>query len=118
NLVDHISKYIEYNVNQLGIEQKEICILAPWWMHLAALTRTLVTRLPNFSFDGPGLVPFSRDIDNFWYKITQVILTEPSPNMYVKRMRWVSDILSEMHFCHVDIQRLNPRLFLNIINDI
>lgn len=118
NLVDHISKYIEYNVNQLGIEQKEICILAPWWMHLAALTRTLVTRLPNFSFDGPGLVPFSRDIDNFWYKITQVILTEPSPNMYVKRMRWVSDIFSEMHFCHVDIQRLNPRLFLNIINDI
>lgn len=118
NLVDHISKYIEYNVNQLGIEQKEICILAPWWMHLAALTRTLVTRLPNYNFDGPGLVPFSRDIDNFWYKITQVILTEPSPNMYVKRMRWVSDILSEMSFSQVDIQKLNPRLILNIINDI
>lgn len=118
NLVDHISKYIEYNVIQLGIEQKEICILAPWWMHLAALTRNLVTRLPGYSFDGPGLVPFSRDIDNFWYKITQIILTEPSPNMYVKRMRWVGDILSEMNFSHVNVQNLNPRLFLNITNDI
>lgn len=118
NLVEHISKYIEYNVNVLGIEQKEICILAPWWMHLAALTRTLVTRLPNYNFDGPGLVPFSRDIDNFWYKITQVILTEPSPNMYVKRMRWVNDILSEMSFSQVDVQKLNPRVILNITNDI
>ena len=118
NLVDHISKYIEYNINQLGIEQKEICILAPWWMHLAALTRNLVTSLPNYNFDGPGLVPFSRDIDNFWYKITQVILTEPSPNMYVKRMRWVNDILSEMSFSQVDIQKINPKIFLNIINDI
>ncbi|EKN3395245.1 ATP-dependent helicase [Yersinia enterocolitica] len=118
NLVDHISKYIEHNVIQLGIEQKEICILAPWWMHLAALTRNLVTRLPGYSFDGPGLVPFSRDIDNFWYKVTQIILTEPSPNMYVKRMRWVSDILSEMNFSHINVQNLNPRLFLNITNDI
>ncbi|HII2276841.1 TPA: UvrD-helicase domain-containing protein [Escherichia coli] len=118
NLVDHISKYIEHNIKTLGIEQKEICILAPWWMHLAALTRNLVTRLPNYNFDGPGLVPFSRDIDNFWYKITQVILTEPSPNMYVKRMRWVDDILSEMNFSQVDVHKLNPRLFLNIINDI
>ncbi len=118
NLVDHISKYIEYNINHLGIEQKEICILAPWWMHLAALTRNLVTRLPDYNFDGPGLVPFSRDIDNFWYKIAQVILTEPSPNMYVKRIRWVSDILSEMSFSQIDIQKLNPRIFLNIINDI
>ncbi|HAT3682858.1 TPA: ATP-dependent helicase [Serratia marcescens] len=118
NLVDYIGKYIEYNVNKLGIEQKEICILAPWWMHLAALTRSLVTRLPGYSFDGPGLVPFSRDIDNFWYKITQIILTEPSPNMYVKRMRWVSDILSEMNFSHVNVQSLSPKIFLNITNDI
>lgn len=118
NLVDHISKYIEYNVSQLGIEQKEICILAPWWMHLAALTRNLVTRLPGYSFDGPGLVPFSRDIDNFWFKVTQIILTEPSPNMYVKRMRWVSDILSEMSFSHVNVQSLSPKIFLNITNDI
>ncbi|MBJ8889346.1 ATP-dependent helicase [Citrobacter sp. FDAARGOS_156] len=118
NLVDHISKYIEYNVSQLGIEQKEICILAPWWMHLAALTRNLVTRLPGYSFDGPGLVPFSRDIDNFWFKVTQIILTEPSPNMYVKRIRWVSDILSEMSFSHVNVQSLSPKIFLNITNDI
>jgi hypothetical protein len=118
NLVDHISQYIEYNIIQLGIEQKEICILAPWWMHLAALTRNLVTRLPNYNFDGPGLVPFSRDIDNFWYKVAQVILTEPSPNIYVKRMRWVSDILSEMNFSQVDIQKINPKIFLNIVNDI
>lgn len=118
DLVDHVGKYIEYNIDRLGIEQKEICILAPWWMHLAALTRNLVTRLPKYNFDGPGLVPFSRDIDNFWYKITQIVLTEPSPNMYVKRMRWVADVLLEMEFAQVDIKKLNAKIFLNAVNDI
>jgi superfamily I DNA/RNA helicase len=33
-------------------------------------------------------------------------------------MRWVNDILSEMSFSQVDVQKLNPRVILNITNDI
>ena len=87
-------------------------------MHLAALTRNLVNRLPDYNFDGPGLVPFSRDIDNFWFKLTQIILTEPSPNMYVKRLRWASDILNDMELALVNSHSILPKNFLKAVNSI
>jgi len=118
DLVEQISRHIEHSVKILGILEKEICIIAPWWMHLAALTRSLVSRLPDYNFDGPGLVPFSRDIDNFWFKLTQVILIEPSPNIYLKRLRWASDILNDMALALVDGHSISPKDFLKIINSI
>ncbi|TOB48524.1 ATP-dependent DNA helicase, partial [Vibrio parahaemolyticus] len=93
DLVEQVSRYIEHNIENCNISESEICVIAPWWTHLAALTRNLVNRLPQYSFDGPGLVPFSRDLENFWYKLTRIILTEPSPSMYVKRLRWASEVL-------------------------
>lgn len=118
DLVEQVSRHIENSVNNLSILEKEICVIAPWWMHLAALTRNLVNRLPQYSFDGPGLVPFSRDIDNFWFKMTQIILTEPSPNMYVKRLRWASNILYDMELALVDINSITPKQLLKTINSI
>lgn len=118
NLVDQISRHIEFSIQELGILEKEICIIAPWWTHLAQLTRKLVIRLPKYSFDGPGLVPFSRDIDNFWFKLTQIILTEPSPNMYVKRLRWASDILSDMQLASVDVHSITSKQLLKTVNSI
>lgn len=118
NLVEQVSRHIENSVQNLGILEKEICVIAPWWMHLAALTRNLVNRLPQYSFDGPGLVPFSRDIDNFWFKLTQIILTEPSPNMYVKRLRWASDVLYDMELALVDVNSYPPKQLLKTVNSI
>lgn len=118
NLVEQVSRHIEHSVQTLGISEKEICVIAPWWMHLAALTRNLVNRLPDYNFDGPGLVPFSRDIDNFWFKLTQIILTEPSPNMYVKRLRWASDILNDMELALVNNHSILPKNFLKAVNSI
>lgn len=118
NLVEQVSRYIEHSIKDLGILDQDICVIAPWWMHLAALTRNLVNRLPQYSFDGPGLVPFSRDIDNFWFKLTQIILTEPSPNMYVKRLRWASDILYDMELALVDIHSITPKQLLKTVNSI
>lgn len=118
SLVEQVSKHIEHSIQNLGILEKEICIIAPWWMHLAALTRNLVNRLPQYSFDGPGLVPFSRDIDNFWFKLTQIILTEPSPNMYVKRLRWASDVLYDMELALVDVDSIPPKQLLKTVNSI
>lgn len=118
NLVEQVSRYIEHSIHNLGVLEKEICVIAPWWMHLASLTRNLVNRLPQYSFDGPGLVPFSRDIDNFWFKLTQIILTEPSPNMYVKRLRWAADILYEMELAEVDVNSITSKKLLKTINSI
>ncbi len=56
-------------------------------------TRKLIIKHPNLSFDGPGMAPFSRDIDNFWFKVSKIILTEPSPDIYVRRLRWTGEIL-------------------------
>ncbi len=117
-LVEKVSRHIENSIQNLGVLEKEICVIAPWWMHLAALTRNLVNRLPQYSFDGPGLVPFSRDIDNFWFKLTQIALTEPFPNMYVKRIRWASDILNDMELALVDVHSITPRQLLKTINSI
>jgi superfamily I DNA/RNA helicase len=118
NIVEEVSRHIEHSIQNLGISEREICVIAPWWTHLAALTRNLVNRLPQYSFDGPGLVPFSRDIDNFWFKLTQIILTEPSPNMYVKRLRWASDVLNDMELAHVDVHSISPKQLLKTINSI
>jgi len=118
NIVEQVSRHIEHSIQNLGVLEKEICVIAPWWTHLAALTRNLVNRLPQYSFDGPGLVPFSRDIDNFWFKLTQIILTEPSPNIYVKRLRWASDILIDMELAQIDVHSINPKHLLKVINSI
>lgn len=118
NLVEEVSRHIENSIQGMGVLEKEICVIAPWWMHLSALTRNLVNRLPQYSFDGPGLVPFSRDIDNFWFKITKIILTEPSPNMYVKRLRWASDVLNDMELSLIDIHSITPKQLLKTVNSI
>ncbi|MGC9458619.1 UvrD-helicase domain-containing protein [Vibrio genomosp. F10] len=118
NLIEQVSLYIEHNINNCEIPENDICIIAPWWTHLAALTRNLVQRLPQYSFDGPGLVPFSRDLENIWYKLTRIILTEPSPSMYVKRLRWASEILYDFEIAMVYIESFTPKDLLKTINSI
>ncbi|MGI2801233.1 UvrD-helicase domain-containing protein, partial [Photobacterium damselae] len=118
DLVEQVSRYIEHNIENCNIAESDICVIAPWWTHLAALTRNLVHRLPQYSFDGPGLVPFSRDLENFWYKLTRIILTEPSPSMYVKRLRWASEVLYDLEIAMVDIAPFTSKGLLKSINSI
>jgi DNA helicase-2/ATP-dependent DNA helicase PcrA len=117
-LVDEIVRLILYNTESKNIPQKEICVIAPQWVHLASLTRSLMIKLPNYSFDGPGMAPFARDIDNFFYKLSRIILTEPSPGMYVSRLRWSTEILKELDLLHIDIYNFSNKLFLKRCNEI
>lgn len=117
NLVDEIVRLIVYNINEKGISPNEICIAAPQWVHLASLTRNLMIKLPDYSFDGPGMAPFSRDIDNFWYKLSKIVLTEPSPNLYIRRLRWSREILEDFYNAGVDISISNKN-FLKLCNSI
>jgi len=101
-----------------GIAPEEICVLAPWWILLASTTRKLVAMLPHCQFDGPGLVPFSNDYDNFWFKVSKILLTESSPRLLVRRMRWANDVIKDLGDFGVDTSRLTQRLLLRECNAI
>lgn len=98
-----------------GITPDNICVLGPWWIVLASTTRKLVTMLPDQQFDGPGLVPFSNDPENFWFKVSKILLTESSPNLLVRRMRWANDVIKDLDDFGVDM-RLTPRMLLRECN--
>ena len=117
-LEDEIVKLIIYNINDKNISPNEICIAAPQWIPLAALTRSLMIKLPDYSFDGPGMAPFSRDIDNFWYKLSRIVLTEPSPTMYLRRLRWAKELLNELSVAGVDVSNVTNKSFLKFCNSI
>lgn len=118
NLVIELAKLIRLNVHHFGIAPHEICIVGPWWIHLASLTRSLVSTLPEFNFDGPGLTPFVQDVENFWYKLARLALTRPSPETLFRRLRWSTEIIELLIDNGIDISELSPRLFLKYINEI
>lgn len=117
-LADEIARLIKYNVEVKGIPQNEICVLCPQWAPLASMTRQLVAKLPDYSFDGPGMAPFGRDVDNFWYKLSKIALTEPSPLMYVRRLRWAADVLRDLDDAGADISKITQKSFLRECNSI
>ncbi|CAA0151551.1 ATP-dependent helicase [Tenacibaculum maritimum] len=118
NLIDELVKLIKYNVVEENISPNEICIVAPQWIHLAAITRQLMIKMPDYSFDGPGMAPFSRDIENFWYKLSRIVLTEPSPYMYMRRLRWSKEIINSLESSGVDVSNLTSKQLLKICNSI
>ncbi|GJD38021.1 ATP-dependent helicase [Methylobacterium bullatum] len=115
---DEIIRLIRYNCEQLGIAAREVCIVGPRWMQLAALTRRLMGALPEYSFDGPGMAPFSRDQENIWFKVARLALTEPSPKLYVRRTRWAMEILTELHHAGIPVRGLSDRELLRRCNGI
>ena len=118
HLVKEMSRLLRYNIEELGIDPNEICILGPQWIHLAPISRSLMIELPEYSFNGPGMAPFSRDLDNFWYKLSRIVLTEASPNMYLRRLRWASEVLRDLEDSGYNVDSINHKLILRICNGI
>lgn len=117
-LDDEIVRLIRYNIETLGIPPREICVVGPQWVQLAAVTRRLVAALPEYSFDGPGMAPFSRDQDNIWFKISRLALTRPDPQLFVRRTRWAKEILDHLRSAGVDVSKISPRDLLRHCNSI
>jgi DNA helicase-2/ATP-dependent DNA helicase PcrA len=115
---DEIVRLIRFNIEEKGIAPNQVCVVGPRWMQLAAMTRRLMGALPQYSFDGPGMAPFARDQDNFWYKVARVALTEPSPQLFVRRMRWAGEIIVELHNAGVAVGDLTRRELLRLCNSI
>ena len=112
---DEIVRLIQASIAE-GNSPENICVLAPQWVLLASTTRKLVAMLPDQQFDGPGLVPFSTNIDNFWFKLSKIVLTESSPRLLVRRMRWAGDVIKDLNSFGVDTTRLSPRALLRESN--
>lgn len=118
DLIEEIARLVRHNIENLGIPPHELCVLAPQWVHLATITRGLAAVLPQYQFDGPGMVPFARDTENFWYKLSRIALTEPSPGMYIRRLRWVEEVLRDLRHVGVDTSHLDAKTFLRESNAI
>ncbi len=118
DLIDEIARLIRLNIEDYGFSPNEVCVVGPWWIHLATLTRGLVGALPEYSFDGPGLTPFVRDTENFWYKLARIVLTKPSPQMYVRRLRWSKEVISYLSDAGIDVSKLSTKEFLREANQI
>ncbi len=116
-LHDELVRLIQTSLSR-GHAPSEICVLAPWWILLASTTRKLVAMLPDQQFDGPGLVPFSNDPDNFWFKLSKILLTDASPSMLVRRMRWAGDIINDLTNSGVNTSCLTSRILLKECNKI
>lgn len=117
-LEDEIVRLLRYNIEVAGIAPHEICIIGPQWIPLAAVTRRLVAAMPEYSFDGPGIAPFARNIDNFFYKLARLGLTEPSPQLYVRRLRWAGEIIAELEHAGVSVRNISPKSLLRTCNSI
>lgn len=118
DLIEEIARLIRVNIESHGFSPNEICVTGPWWIHLASLTRGLVAALPEYKFDGPGLTPFVRDTENIWYKLTRIILTKPSPQMYVRRLRWSKEVMLFLSDAGVDVSEVSTKRLLKEINQI
>ncbi len=95
NLIDVIADLITSELDT-GIDHNEICIIAPQWQLITPLGRKLKAKLPDIPFDAFGLSPFRKSRHNFWYKIARLLLTEPSPNYFLTRIRWANELISEL----------------------
>ena len=113
-----IVRLIRYNIETMGISPSEVCIVGPQWPPLASMTRQLVAALPDYSFSGPGMVPFARDIDNFWYKLSRIILTEASPQLYVRRSRWAGEVIAGLDLAGVNTSAITRKSLLRASNGI
>ncbi len=118
DLVIEIVRLLKYNIEERNIHPNEICIVAPQWVHLAPITRSLIIAMPDFSFNGPGMAPFSRDLDNFWYKLSRIVLTEPSPDMFVRRLRWAKEVMDDLESSGANISGFNSKRILKTCNSI
>lgn len=116
DLKDEIVRLIKYNIEELGTPPHEVCIIAPWWAHLASMTRQLVGALPDYTFSGPGMIPFARDQDNFWYKLSRLVLTSASPELYTRRSRWAYDVIASLELAGVNVDEISTRILLRACN--
>jgi DNA helicase-2/ATP-dependent DNA helicase PcrA len=117
-LEDELVRLIRLSIETHGFPPNEVCVLAPQWALLAGITRRLVAALPEYQFDGPGMVPFSRDPENFCYRLSRIVLTQASLGMYVRRLRWAAEAIRDLKDSGVNVGNLTTKGLLRECNSV
>lgn len=83
-LYEEISKIVNSEILN-GVQEKEICIIAPQWWLLFPLTKKMKELLPNVKFDAPDITPIKYDPMNVFYLISRLIFTESGKNSWLRK---------------------------------
>ncbi|UIJ84301.1 UvrD-helicase domain-containing protein [Rhizobium leguminosarum] len=118
DLQAELVRLIRLTIEEKKISPSEVCIIAPWWTHLASAARQLMTAMPEYTFDGPGMAPFARDPDNFWFKLSRILLTTPSPSLFIKRRRWAGEVIDALRSAGINVAGTDQRELLMICNKV
>lgn len=120
DLVTEITRLIKFHLDR-GVPEGEICVLVPQWWLIRDIARQLRHALPDNNFDASGMTPISRSRENIWYKLSRLILTEPSPRLSNARQRWAAELIDRFQMATAEnfpSTFLSPRGLLRLINSI
>ena len=119
-LAEYISSMITNRIED-GVSMNDICVLAPTWYLVIPMGRQLKSLLPEVSFDAVGLSPLLKNKENVWFKVARLFLIQASPENYLIRKRWSTELLNSFEGCGVILLEgfdFRSKRILKIINSI
>lgn len=114
-LADNIAHLIQQELDN-GCSENDICVIAPKWEPIRAMTKKLITLLPDVKFDAPALSPFHGQQDSFWLTVAKLALTDPSGRLLTTRIKWAGEVIRQLTETYHHISELTPKKLLKLIN--
>lgn len=118
DVAGEIARLTSHSIEVDKVPPAQVCILAPSWILLASVTRALSASLPQYQFDGPGMVPFYKDVENIWYRFSRIFLTNASPDMYPRRVNWANEAIRGLDDAGVSTAGISAKRLLRACNSI
>lgn len=91
--------------NQLeaGIQESDICVVAPQWHLVFELANELRKMLPDVRFDAPDVTPFKYDPMSPFYRLAELYFTQPGShsNRRVRMAKEILDTFREEYFVYI-----------------
>ena len=116
NIMLTANSIIQHNIDDLGIDAENICILAPQWGHIMQCARQAQSANFNYELNLEMSSPFGYDIDDPWLNLAKIILTEPSSALYHKRRRWAQAFIGLMSNREAQLPELSISSLLKACN--
>lgn len=84
DLANLISNIIRNEINS-GINEEDICVIAPQWWQLFDIGNKLKILLPDIKFDSPEISPIKYDPLNIYYLIARLLFTEKGKSTVIRK---------------------------------
>ncbi|WP_394229100.1 UvrD-helicase domain-containing protein [Shewanella colwelliana] len=111
-----LAKLIDDQIKS-GVNENEICVIAPQWALIRSLSKKLIVLLPHIQFDAPSLSPFNGQQENIWLTITKLALTTPSGRLYSTRIRWANEVIAGLQDSYHQLSNFHAKKLLKIVNE-